>query len=1562
MKKNILRLLLLVMTLSCILVIPYSPASAYQVYDNYRVTHTPTEVTIVGYDTDAAKKETSITIPSTINGKPVTAIDFEENNPFVTGFSECTKLQYIYIPETVVSIAPGCFSNTALKQIEVSADNPKYTSYGDALYDKDKTVLIQYPVDSDNITYKIPDTVIKIDSYAFAGATKLENIALPVNIESLEDHVFYNCKVLNKVDMSMCNKLRYVGESCFEASKKLSAVLLPNLESVVAASDTGVLVMDKRVFAECSALAEIELPVGLASLGDMAFYNCKALYGSKITVSGETEGTDIVYTELIIPEKTTDIGASTFEGCSALVKVDIPSTVKTISKRAFYGCSALSEINLKDTLEIVGESAFENCTKLLEFTIGSHGKEIQQNAFKNCSLLNKITFLEGVELIGDGAFYGCKKLSSMVLPWSVKKIGASAFESCVELLGVDIPTSVNEIGERTFFDCKSLESFVFLKDENVKVAVNKIGASAFEGCVVLTAFEFPSTLTEIADRTFYGCKLLGEIDIPGNVSLIGESAFEGCAALTELTIKSGVETISKNAFKDCKGITGITLENGLKTIGETAFINAANTKEPFNIEIPSSVTSIGKSAFENVKGIKTAFIKANVETIEEGTFRGCAALVRVELPDSLITVGKEAFSNCGALGIVKFNDGLENIESNAFQKSSNAKNLLKITIPESVKNIGSEAFADMKGLDTVVLNADVEVLPTGIFTNSGLRSITLPKNLKTIASKSFEKCSNLSEVIFNDTLETIEAEAFVGSTSKNSSLDLVIPKSVKTIGESAFSGMAGLNSVTINEGVTEISNNTFKSSSITKAVLPSTIEAIGEGAFNGCKNLSGILLPENLKTIKATAFSGSGITAIKIPDSVTYVGQSAFEKCESLESVRTSAGMSTIEEAVFAGCDNITDLVITEGVVLIGTDAFEGCASLTELTLPDGLIEVGKTAFSGCEGLVNINFPSTLVTIGTSAFAKCEALLDVKLPKGLKTIGEKAFDNCTAMVSVFIPSTVVDIETVDSKGKVHITPGIGKNAFQMCESLSSVNFEDGLKSIGGEGVFNKCEMLTDVVIPESVDTIANKVFDGCDALMSATFSGNAPTNFGTDVFGKPAKANERGFVIYYCEGNTGFDNPWNGYSCTQISITKFDITPPDKTTYQEGEEFDPTGMRVFVTFDTGVTQEIIDYDLKGYTSTPGIKTMTVTYLGKSATFEVTVLNPMVEKIEIVPPKKITYLQGDKEIDTTGMEVTAYYNNGKKVNLLASEYRVLGFDTTTPGTKTLTVTYSGLEKNFDIVVIEVIEGKELSSIEVVSEPKKEYIEGEEFDKTGMMVMAVYNKGTLSETREEIDIYEVSGADTSKPGTPIVTITYAGKTAQFAITVRAKTLLSISVTPPNKTVYLKGEEFDKTGMVVTANYDNGKSEEVDGYSIMGYDAETPSKQKITVVYNGVSTEFEVIVTVDETTSKVCEMKLVGIPSRKDTKLTFLLDINNMTQSKRNVSVIVAAYKSASGALGGTTKIYPMTIDSGHSEVKADIWVGTDVGIENCYFKVFLWDGVNVTKGDMLAPNADAIKYVP
>ena len=125
-------------------------------------------------------------------GKSVTTIGS-------SAFNGCDGLTEVIIPESVANIEDYAFSECdGLQSIVVAEGNTSYSSSEGVLFNKDKTVLIQYPGGKSG-AYVIPSSVTSIEHYAFRGCTGLTEVTIPESMTTIEWSAFQNCTGLTSV-------------------------------------------------------------------------------------------------------------------------------------------------------------------------------------------------------------------------------------------------------------------------------------------------------------------------------------------------------------------------------------------------------------------------------------------------------------------------------------------------------------------------------------------------------------------------------------------------------------------------------------------------------------------------------------------------------------------------------------------------------------------------------------------------------------------------------------------------------------------------------------------------------------------------------------------------------------------------------------------------------------------------------------------------------------------------------------------------------------------------------------------------------------------------------------------------------------------------------------------------------------------------------------------------------------------------------------------------------------------------------------------------------------------
>ena len=198
----------------------------------------------------------------------------------------------------------------------------------------------------------------------------------------------------------------------------------------------------------------------------------------------------------------------------------------------------------------------------------------------------------------------------------------------------------------------------------------------------------------------------------------------------------------------------------------------------------------------------------------------------------------------------------------------------------------------------------------------------------------------------------------------------------------------------------------------------------------------------------------------------------------------------------------------------------------------------------------------------------------------------------------------------------------------------------------------------------------------------------------------------------------------------------------------------------------------------------------------------------------------------------------------------------------------------------------------------------YTEGENFDKTGMVIEATYSDSTKKDVTGYT--YAPTAALTTSDTTITISYTEDGvtETCTQAITVNAapatKTLSSISVkTAPTKVIYTEGENFDKTGMVIEATYSDSTKKDVTTYTYTPTAALTTSDTTITISYTEGSET--------KTCTQTITVNAVTPPAPTEYTITFNVNggsgtIPPQTTSGQKLSSLPTATRSGSYSFDG------------------------------------------------------------
>ena len=263
----------------------------------------------------------------------------------------------------------------------------------------------------------------------------------------------------------------------------------------------------------------------------------------------------------------------------------------------------------------------------------------------------------------------------------------------------------------------------------------------------------------------------------------------------------------------------------------------------------------------------------------------------------------------------------------------------------------------------------------------------------------------------------------------------------------------------------------------------------------------------NVKKVCVEKFdtNGDGELSEKEASVVTSIGQDFFGDYESLvksfDELKYFVNLKEIKSYAFNDCYSLSSIYIPRGITSIEGYTFRDCTSLNSVNIPDGVTEIGSYAFYNCTALTSINIPESCMTIGEEAFAGCTSLTafygkfssddhrclikdgilfafaangltEYTIPSNVNTI-DHAFNKCSLLEQVIIPNSVTSI---------------GDHAFAYCKSLRNITIPDTVDSIGYASFYG-CELLTDILLC-GVSTIDYAAFSQCYSLTNVTIGNN----------------------------------------------------------------------------------------------------------------------------------------------------------------------------------------------------------------------------------------------------------------------------------------------------------------------------------------------------------------------------------------------------------------------------------------------------------------------------------------
>ncbi len=822
-------------------------------------------------------------------------VSVEVKDPYLTTGASLTHYYgnggLVDIPERLSLTEIGAF---AFANFEYVMKTPEELAIDDSENSK------QWFIGDNTITkVVIPEGVEKINAYAFANLTALEEIVLPSTMNSIEYGAFYGCTSLQKITFSGENNLQIISQNAFE-----NCDLRGTLEL------SAICVISDYAFAGNQKLEGINLGKTILSIGQYAFAACEKL--SDITI-----GADKV-----------KYGAYAFTGCESITDFYVNSAV--LPEGMFYECEEMESVTIGPDVNDIGVFAFRD-TAIANFTISEDNKTYKVQTADHIlsadgkkliavSPLIEGEFTEstigvnGITEIGKGAFSSNRKITSVTMD-KVTVIGEYGLASNKNLVTVALGELEN-IGSYAFFEASITE----LPKFNSKAVIGKYAFSH----TLLTSVTIPDGMT-IEEGTFSECTSLATVVI-GNDVTIGKHAFslnkdhafdivkytedgqtlfhyEFHSPLTSLTIGNNA-VIGENAFNNAASLETVTLgENAV--LEKMAFYNTSSLK---NIDL-SKAKKIGDYAVSGDVYYACLDDSMSIAAVNsDGYYRYTYHGPQIESIDVSMaeSIGEYAFSYCRKLVNVTLNPEIEEIPQYAFAGCDSIKNI-NLT---AVTSIGDYAFMEC-GFENIDISCAETIGDYAFVSNRKLASVKFNAEGCDIGEGAFSYCDPLAAVENMAAVKNIGDYAFAYDALTEADLT-----GAETIGKNAFMKEELTPfKVTLGEDIEKIGDNPFAMCTVepfSKVVIEEVddkeVETVSydfeisdnvfvvEGSLyctigNGQELITyagindDVVVADDTTRITALAFAGSDVNKVKMPFTTTSIGHKAFYACDKLEMV-----------------------------------------------------------------------------------------------------------------------------------------------------------------------------------------------------------------------------------------------------------------------------------------------------------------------------------------------------------------------------------------------------------------------------------------------------------------------------------------------------------------------------------------------------------------------------------------------------------------------------------------------------------------------------------------------------
>lgn len=487
---------------------------------------------------------------------PFNSFDELKSFPLITNipnamFSGCTKLENITLNGgggAGCSIGNNAFTGTKLENIELPND---LESIGESAFSNCSSLK----------NVKIPDRVTTLGKNIFKGCSKLETLSLGNGIKEIPTAMCSGCEKL--VSVTHNDTIEKINTNAFYECIKLEKFKIPEtLNSIIISSNSS---SDVNPFAKCYKLIVEGEGNNTYQVENGTLYFNDVINNKKWVIRHNP-------TQAIKTNETLYLANYSLNGMT-VSDVTIGSNVYINGTHVFYGATG-NTITLENT---INNNKGYDCSYLFAYSsyknynFANGERVIPSYCFSNVSSVTKIDLPDTIEEIKNNAFEGCTSITKLTIPSSVKTMGANVFSGTYNtkypilqeiIMLPDVPPSLPTKGELLY---NTSMLYIILSGENYDSYVKDEKWGVYKRFIKINTLPKKGYFRIIKSRSIYFSenKAIGEIvdDVTiGGVSPIqhynGYYEFETNGNISDITIKVNNNVVGNFTENYCTIYTG----------------------------------------------------------------------------------------------------------------------------------------------------------------------------------------------------------------------------------------------------------------------------------------------------------------------------------------------------------------------------------------------------------------------------------------------------------------------------------------------------------------------------------------------------------------------------------------------------------------------------------------------------------------------------------------------------------------------------------------------------------------------------------------------------------------------------------------------------------------------------------------------------------------------------------------------------------------------------------------------------------------------------------------------